>query len=495
LRKDVGANFTEYVHFGSNVIAEKDQTGGWTDYIVAGGKRIAKADSSRYEISVQGTNTAAGQSTWWQIAGAPQVAVATGDKLYILQNQQGAAAGGIILTFTDGGNSSWGAQDQIGYFANSDRQLSVWHSRVVDLSQYSGKTINGFQVGNSSAASAGSWNIQYAEIVLVKADGTVFPVYNGQQSLSFVLAANNTSGVTGLAATITTDATVSGNALLAQQYYHGDQIGSSRLMTSGGGWPVWQGTFLPYGEEYNPQSTPNHYKFTGKERDAETGLDYFGARYYSNSLGRFITPDWSNNATTIPYADLVNPQSLNLYSYVSNRPTVLRDEDGHDTQCGFFCKLGNWLNGDGFKTDAEVEQAKKEYDQSNRWALINLHHLDPKAVAKLTPKQADELDNALLAGKSEVTVDGVRIVVQVVAAVAAVTLQSGNSNTISKETARRLNEHFGEKLESREWGRALESLKQNEGLPPDFHGKIMSNGDFVNADTGAVIGNIGHYLP
>src|SRR5438874_7349813 len=90
---------------------------------------------------------------------------------------------------------------------------------------------------------------------------------------------------------------------------NGDQIGSSRLMTSGQGWPIWQGTFLPYGEEYNAQISSNNYKFTGKERDAETELDYFGARYYGSALGRFITPDWTAKAIAVPYADFHDPQS------------------------------------------------------------------------------------------------------------------------------------------------------------------------------------------
>jgi RHS repeat-associated protein len=68
---------------------------------------------------------------------------------------------------------------------------------------------------------------------------------------------------------------------------------------------------------------------TGKERDNETGLDYFGARYYSNGLGRFITPDWSATPVPVPYADLSDPQTLNQYSYVRNIPTVKVDPDGH----------------------------------------------------------------------------------------------------------------------------------------------------------------------
>ena len=58
------------------------------------------------------------------------------------------------------------------------------------------------------------------------------------------------------------------------------------------------------------------FKFTGKERDAESGLDMFGARYYGSSMGRFMTPDWAAKPTAVPYAHYGNPQSLNLYSYV-----------------------------------------------------------------------------------------------------------------------------------------------------------------------------------
>ncbi|MGD0830887.1 MAG: RHS repeat-associated core domain-containing protein [Terracidiphilus sp.] len=55
------------------------------------------------------------------------------------------------------------------------------------------------------------------------------------------------------------------------------------------------------------------YSFTGKERDTESGNDYFMARYYSSAMGRFMSPDWSAKATPVPYARLDNPQSLNLY--------------------------------------------------------------------------------------------------------------------------------------------------------------------------------------
>ena len=69
-------------------------------------------------------------------------------------------------------------------------------------------------------------------------------------------------------------------------------------------------------------SPPKSHKFTGKERDSESGLDDFGARYYSSLQGRSLTPDWSARQDPIPYADLRNPQTLNLYAYVLNNPTT-----------------------------------------------------------------------------------------------------------------------------------------------------------------------------
>jgi len=89
---------------------------------------------------------------------------------------------------------------------------------------------------------------------------------------------------------------------------------------------------LPFGDMQNTlgncsDATENH--FTGKERDTESGLDYFGARYYGSSTGRFMSPDWAAKAAPIPYAKLDNPQSLNLYSYVLNNPLSKADPDGH----------------------------------------------------------------------------------------------------------------------------------------------------------------------
>lgn len=48
------------------------------------------------------------------------------------------------------------------------------------------------------------------------------------------------------------------------------------MEVSAGGWPYGRGEFSPFGKELDTHPTANHYKFTGKERDTESGLDYFG---------------------------------------------------------------------------------------------------------------------------------------------------------------------------------------------------------------------------
>jgi RHS repeat-associated protein len=78
-------------------------------------------------------------------------------------------------------------------------------------------------------------------------------------------------------------------------------------------------------------SDATEHHFTSKERDAESGLDYFGARYLSSDLGRFMTPDWAAAPTAVPYATFGDPESLNLYVYVSNNPNTGIDANGH---CG-----------------------------------------------------------------------------------------------------------------------------------------------------------------
>jgi RHS repeat-associated protein len=119
------------------------------------------------------------------------------------------------------------------------------------------------------------------------------------------------------------------------KYYFEDHLGSTDIVTNPTGGIVEESDYVPYrGEIVINGSDPNHFKFTGKERDLESGLDYFDARHYSSPFGRFLTPDWAAKPTDVPYANFGNPQSLNLYSYVQNNPTTMGDPDGHQDPCG-----------------------------------------------------------------------------------------------------------------------------------------------------------------
>ena len=76
-------------------------------------------------------------------------------------------------------------------------------------------------------------------------------------------------------------------------------------------------------------------RFTGKERDSESGNDYFGARYYGSSMGRFMSPDPSGLLAQKPQ----DPQSWNLYAYARNNPLINIDPTGLD--CIFANNAGN----------------------------------------------------------------------------------------------------------------------------------------------------------
>jgi RHS repeat-associated protein len=113
-------------------------------------------------------------------------------------------------------------------------------------------------------------------------------------------------------------------------FYLNDPLGTRRVQTDYAGVLEQTCSSLPFGDGESCAPTPTEHLFTGKERDTESGNDYFGARYYASSMGRFLSPDWSAKVEPVPYAKLDNPQSLNLYAYVLNNPLTHVDPDGHD---------------------------------------------------------------------------------------------------------------------------------------------------------------------
>jgi RHS repeat-associated protein len=110
----------------------------------------------------------------------------------------------------------------------------------------------------------------------------------------------------------------------AVHFFLSDWLGTKRVQTAHDGSSEFSWANLPFGDGCNCNDSEQH--FTGKERDAESGLDYFGARYYSSNMARFSSPDPSQ----LYYADLGNPQSFNLYSYGRNNPLGNIDPTGLD---------------------------------------------------------------------------------------------------------------------------------------------------------------------
>jgi RHS repeat-associated protein len=115
-------------------------------------------------------------------------------------------------------------------------------------------------------------------------------------------------------------------------YYFSDHLKTTDIVTDAQGNIKTDSDFYPWGGElqFLASDPNNHYKFTGKERDSETGLDYFGKRYFSSAMGRWTSPD----PLMMKVDRLIDPQRLNLYAYVDNNPVTNRDPDGADLVAG-----------------------------------------------------------------------------------------------------------------------------------------------------------------
>jgi len=106
------------------------------------------------------------------------------------------------------------------------------------------------------------------------------------------------------------------------QYYIQDHLGSNRKIINGV-LEEQSNEFYAFGEDKLISGTSdNDYKYTGKEKDDDTGLYYYGARYYSPSIGRFIQADALRGV-------LADPLSLNRYAYVRNNPLKFVDPTGN----------------------------------------------------------------------------------------------------------------------------------------------------------------------
>ena len=110
-------------------------------------------------------------------------------------------------------------------------------------------------------------------------------------------------------------------------YLFPDHLGGTHITANGSGAELGKLLYKPWGEtRVNTGTTLTAWRFTGQREDASIGLYFYNARYYDPVLGRFTQPD-----SIVP--DPGDPQALNRYSYVTNRPTILVDPTGHVGVC------------------------------------------------------------------------------------------------------------------------------------------------------------------
>ncbi|MGC2741860.1 MAG: RHS repeat-associated core domain-containing protein [Candidatus Angelobacter sp.] len=206
----------------------------------------------------------------------------------------------------------------------------------------------------------------------------------------------------------------------AISYYFSDHLKTASVVTDSLGNIKSESDFYRWGGELQfSNNDSNHYKFGGHEHDAETGLEYYGARNYSSRLGRFVTSDWSATPVPVPYADFDDPQSLNLYGYVLNNPLSKIDPNGHED-----LKPRDWVDPKPQPTNAQKDAVLPKPDaqhdhtitvrevegQNHNVAGHVTVQVDGGKEMGFAPKDASKsvLDNKSVPGQVEPRADGVK---------------------------------------------------------------------------------------
>ena len=170
-------------------------------------------------------------------------------------------------------------------------------------------------------------------------------------------------------------------------FYHSDHLGSATWITNSVGTPVEYIHYMPYGELWVDQQATGYserFKFTGKERDSESGYDYFGARYYSSTLPTWLSVD--------PLSDKY--PHISPYAYCAWNPINKIDPDGKDD---VFSENGHYLrridNGTDFTMIEDRAGNLKnitnyDYNQENIQARQMLKNVATYYAAQVNLNQA-----------------------------------------------------------------------------------------------------------
>jgi len=167
------------------------------------------------------------------------------------------------------------------------------------------------------------------------------------------------------------------------QYTTSDNLGSPRVITNSSASVVGRHDYMPFGEDlgagtggrttgmgFSNSGDNNRKKFTGYERDAESGLDFAEARYYANAQGRFTSPDPFSASAII-----ADPQTFNRYAYCRNNPVNSVDPSGMNAHAPTPASIGaaerEQAEEAGHAVIEEEEARYEEYVHDAELGLLN----------------------------------------------------------------------------------------------------------------------------
>ena len=236
-----------------------------------------------------------------------------------------------------------------------------------------------------------------------------------------------------------------------------DQLGTPRIILdqSGALANASRHDYLPFGEELFAGSFGRttglgytnadgvRQKFTEKERDNETGLDYFGARYYANIQGRFTAPDPLRASATID-----NPQSWNRYAYTVNNPLRYVDPNGlwywtasaggSDTDAQLTVKMTDTSQG-WFRSWGARREARRQLQFRERFRAALNEAQSAASSSLLTPDQQQQISESVASYGTENDLTDVAVGVRDDVANSAAGTQLNDNDSVSATFNRSLN--------------------------------------------------------
>jgi len=220
-------------------------------------------------------------------------------------------AGPMTFSYDDNGNMISHGMMSLSW-DYMDRLVGVVHGRKNAQYTYDYANIRKSKIVNDSNTPSDQTVVHYIDkFSEIRDDKLIKFVYAGNNRIARCTSGNQSS------------------SLLAGSFYFHDHLGSTSLVADNSGTVVQATVFYPFGIRRNQARctgwTKTHYKFTGKEEDDESGMYYFGARYYGSSLGRFLSVDPLSQDTTALTGD---PQAVHSYSYGRSNPLTFGDLKG-----------------------------------------------------------------------------------------------------------------------------------------------------------------------